>query len=326
MARAIEMQVGDIVISCTNVDRVVFADGAITKGDVIAFYRDIAGLALPELRGRPLTLERFTKGIEAGGFFQKHWQKHFPSWLDHIAVPGKTPVTYPICDTQAGLVYFANQGAIALHVWTSRKAKLDRSGFAGARSTAEGRSGESIEHPDLLVFDLDPPEGRFELARDAARLVRAALDELALPAFVKTTGGKGLHVVTPLDGHATFAEVAALTDAISKRLCARHPDRLTMEFYKKDRGDRLFLDTMRNAPGATFIAAYSLRGRPHAPVSAPVTWEELEDPQLRADSFTLRNLPEVLQRRGDPWRDLRVREGSVATAMRAFSASEKGSG
>jgi bifunctional non-homologous end joining protein LigD len=301
MARAIEMQVGDVVISCTNVDRVVFADGAITKGDVIAFYRDIADFALPELRGRPLTVERFTKGIEAGGFFQKHWQKHFPSWLDHIAVPGKTPVTYPICDTQAGLVYFANQGAIALHVWTSRKANL--------------------AHPDLMVFDLDPPEGRFELAREAARLVRLALDELALPAFVKTTGGKGLHVVTPLDGRATFAEVSALTDAISKRLCARHPDRLTMEFYKKDRGDRLFLDTMRNAPGATFIAPYSLRGRPHAPVSTPVTWYELEDPELRADSFTLRSLPAALQRRGDPWRELRAQEGSVAAAMRAFSGS-----
>ena len=253
MARAIEMQVGDVVISCTNVDRVVFAESGITKGDIIAYYRDIASVALPELRGRPLTLERFTKGIAAGGFFQKHWQKHFPAWLDKIAVPGKTPVTYPICDTQAGLVYFANQGAIALHVWTSRKSHLD--------------------HPDLMVFDLDPPEGRFELARDAARMVRAALDQLELPAFVKTTGGKGLHVVSPLDGQATFAEVAKLTDAICKA-CVQHSDRLTMEFYKKDRGDRLFLDTMRNAPGATFIAPYSLRGRPNAPISTPITWDD----------------------------------------------------
>ena len=301
MPRTLDLRVGDIVIACTNVDRVVFTNTAITKGDVIGYYRDVAELMLPELTGRPLTLERFTKGIEAGGFFQKHWQKHFPAWLDHVEAGGKTRVTYPICDTPAGLVYFANQGAIAMHVWTSRKRDLER--------------------PDVLVFDLDPPEGKFALARQAARLVRDELEALELATFVKTTGGKGLHVVAPLDGASTFAEVNVLADAISKRLCARHRDLLTMEFYKKDRGDRLFLDTMRNAPGATFIAPYSLRGRPNAPVSTPVTWYELEDPELRADNFTLRSLPAVLQRRGDPWRELRAQEGSVAAAMRAFSGS-----
>ena len=292
---------GDIVIPCTNVDRVVFTDTSITKGEVITYYREVADLMLPELRGRPLTLERFTKGIAAGGFFQKHWQKHFPAWLDRVEAGGKTRVIYPICDTLAGVVYFANQGAIALHVWTSRK--------------------HDLEHPDVVVFDLDPPDGRFALARDAALLVRDELTALALPAFVKTTGGKGLHVLAPLDGKATFAEVAALADAICKRLCARHPDRLTMEFYKKDRRDRLFLDTMRNAPGATFVAAYSLRGRAGAPVSAPITWDELDDPAMRADAITLRTLWTWLDRRGDPWRDLRARVGSATAALAAISAS-----
>ena len=293
-----EVLVDDIVIPCTNVDRVVFGDSGITKGDVIAYYRDVAALMLPELRARPLTLERFTKGIEAGGFFQKHWQKHFPSWLDQVEAGGKTRVIYPICDTAAGLVYFANQGAIALHIWTSRKRDLTR--------------------PDMLVFDLDPPDGGFAQARDAARLVRAELEALGLAAYVKTTGGKGLHVVSPLDGTGSFAEVAALTTALNKRLCARHPEQLTVEFYKKDRGTRLFLDTMRNEPGATFVAPYSVRGRAGAPVSAPITWEELDDPELRADGITLRDLRARLDRRGDPWRDLRAREGSAKAALEAL--------
>jgi bifunctional non-homologous end joining protein LigD len=302
MARAIELQIDDVVISCTNVDRVVFDDSSITKGEIISFYRDVSDLMLPELRGRPLTLERFTKGIAAGGFFQKHWQKHYPAWLNRVEAGGKTRVTYPICDTPADLVYFANQGAIALHVWTSRTRDLER--------------------PDVVVFDLDPPDGRFAAAAEAARWVREQLSALALPAFVKTTGGKGLHVVAPLDGTATFGEVSALADGICKRLCARHPDRLTMEFYKKDRGERLFLDTMRNAPGATFVAAYSLRGRPSAPVSAPITWEELEHPDLRSDAITLRTLPAWLDRRGDPWRDLRAHEGSATAALAALSGSD----
>src|SRR5262249_10615831 len=159
--------------------------------------------------------------------------------LDHVEAGGKTRVDYPIVDSPAGLVYLANQGAVEFHVWTSRKDALDR--------------------PDLVVFDLDPPEGGFDLARRTARLLRALFDQLGLPAFVKTTGGKGLHVVAPLDDSATLEEVGRLTTRIAVLLCRRHPDLLTMEFYKKDRGGRLFLDVMRNAIGATIVAPYSLR-------------------------------------------------------------------
>jgi len=174
------------------------------------------------------------------------------------------------------------------------------------------------ERPDVLVFDLDPPQDGFELARTAAQLVRDQLDALALPAFVKTTGSKGLHVVVPLDGRDGFELVARLGHAIAARLCERHPDQLTTEFYKKDRRGRLFLDTMRNAPGATFVAAYSLLGRPNAPVSAPVTWDELD--AVRPDGITLRDLRARLDRRGDPWRELRGRPGSAAAAWSILAA------
>jgi bifunctional non-homologous end joining protein LigD len=290
----VEYRFGDLAIACTNVDRVVFPDDGITKGDLIAYYHAVAAVMVPELRRRPLSIVRYTKGIDQGGFFQKHRQKHYPAWIESVTLGTKTRVDYPLCDSPAALVYFANQGAIELHVWTSR--------------------AETPEHPDLLVFDLDPPEGGFELVRRTALLLRDLLGELELPAFVKTTGGKGLHVVAPLDGRAAFDEVAALGDRISRLLCARHPGELTMEFYKKDRKDRLFLDTMRNALGATIAAAYSVRGRPGAPVSTPIEWSEVEDPALAPGRFTLRDVPRRLDRTGDPWATLRARSGSIERA------------
>jgi bifunctional non-homologous end joining protein LigD len=295
-------EIGDIVIECTNVDRIVFPDDGITKGDLIDYYRDIAEAILPELHDRPLTLERFTKGLAGGGFYQKHAQKHFPNWIERAVLGQKTVVEYPICDSTAALVYFANQGAIALHVWTSRRGVPDR--------------------PDVIVFDLDPPDGRFDLVRRAARILYELLGELGLSAFVKTTGSKGLHVIAPLDGSAAFDAVMTLCNRIARLVCARHPDELTIEFYKKDRKGRLFVDVMRNALGATFVAAYSVRGRRGAPVSAPIAWAEVDDPKLRADAITLRDIRARVER-GDPWAKLRAKEGSVAAAARALDELER---
>jgi len=183
---------------------------------------------------------RYTKGIDRGGFFQKHYQKHFPAWLERVTAGSKTLVEYPIVDTPAGVVYMANQGSIEFHIWTSRRDALDR--------------------PDMLVFDLDPPEGPggFDLVRRAALVLRELVEPLGLPTFAKLTGSKGLHVVAPLDDAAEFDEVGALATRIGALVCRRHPDFLTMEFYKKDRKGRLFVDVMRNAIGATLVAPYSL--------------------------------------------------------------------
>jgi bifunctional non-homologous end joining protein LigD len=296
MLAGVEYRFGDLAIACTNVDRVLFPDDGITKGDVIAYYHAVAEVMMPELRRRPLSVVRFTKGIAQGGFFQKHRQKHYPAWIESVTLGAKTRVDYPLCDSPAALVYFANQGAIEFHIWTSR--------------------AEAPDRPDLFVFDLDPPEGRFDLARRTALTLRDLFGELDLPAFVKTTGGKGLHVVAPLDGRATFDAVAALASRISQRLCAARPADLTVELYKKDRKDRLFLDTMRNAPGATIAAAYSVRGRPGAPVSTPLAWREVEDAALAPGGFTLRDVPRRLDRLGDPWARLRAQPGSIDRAAK----------
>ncbi len=286
-ARGVEYRFGERTVACTHVERVMFPADGITKGELLAYYHDVAPLMVPELRGRPLSVVRYTKGIDQKGFFQKHYQKHFPAWLDQVTAGSKTKVAYPIVDDAAGVVYLANQGSIEFHVWTSRKDAPD-----GA-----------VDRPDVLVFDLDPPDGGFALVRDAARIVHALCDELALPAFVKTTGSKGLHVAVPLDGAARFGEVGALAGRLGQLLCRRHPELLTMEFYKKDRQGRLFVDMMRNAPGATWVAAYSLRGRPGAPLSAPITWDELEA-GARIEDFDLFNMPARIAAVGDLWAPL----------------------
>ncbi len=169
------MEVGGVTVALSHVDRVMFPDAGITKGDVIAYHADVADVILPEVRRRALTIERFTKGIDAGGFMMKHAQKHYPAYIDRVTLGGKTKVTYPVCDTAAGLVYFANQGAITLHVWSSRCDAPDR--------------------PDALNFNLQSPEqrarnGSARVAHLAARRVRGDR-----PARVssKPSGSKGGH-------------------------------------------------------------------------------------------------------------------------------------
>ncbi|MBA2545046.1 MAG: ATP-dependent DNA ligase [Deltaproteobacteria bacterium] len=294
----LEFVFGDITVTCTNVDRVMFPDSGIKKSEVIHYYFQVADFMMPELDQRPLSVERYTKGITTSGFFQKHYQKHYPEWLDKELLGAKTRVVYPILDSTAGLVYLANQGSIAFHIWTSRR--------------------DQPEYPDLLVFDLDPPEGRFDLVRDTALILRELFDELELPTFVKTTGSKGLHVVVPLDGRSSYGEVSQFCNKVAKLLCARHPDKMTQEFYKKDRKGRLFLDTLRNALGATLVAPWSLRGRPGAPISMPIEWDEVEDPELAANGFKLREVGKRIDQRGNPWDKLRANPASLDDADAAL--------
>lgn len=286
---------GDVSVACTNLDRLVFPADGLHKRDVLAYYHDVAPLMLPELRRRPLTIERFTGSIDSGGFYQKHTPRHYPPWIERIELGGKTRVAYPLCDSPAALVYLANQGALTFHVWPSR--------------------ADAPTHPDLLVFDLDPPDDGVALVPPVARLLHEHLDALALPAFVKTSGSRGLHVVVPLDGADDFTTVERLAAAVAARLCARQPDLVTTEFYKADRRGRLFLDILRNTPGATAVAPYSLRPRPGAPVAAPLDWREVDDPALRADGIGLRELRARLDARGCPWAALRAAPASAAAAL-----------
>lgn len=279
-------------VTVTHPEKVLFPDAGITKGELAAYYEAVAPVMLPHLRHRPVTMERFPAGIGRKGFIQKDVSKGYPSWLTRVEVPKKDgTVHHPVVTDARGLVWLANQNCITPHVWPSR--------------------APDLYHPDICVFDLDPPGDRPDAVRSAALALRALLAELGLPCWIKTSGSKGFHIVVPLDGKADFGTVSRFGHQVGALLVRRDPDHLTQEFSKADRGSRIYVDTGRNGYSATFAAAYAVRARPGAPVSAPVTWEEVEQDAVEPRSFTLRTMPARLEAAGDVWRDLRRRGRSL---------------
>jgi len=290
MASQTSIKVGRRSIAVSSLDKLLFpAQGgaeAVTKGELIEYYRQVAPILLRYLKGRPLSLQRYPGGIAEQGFYQKEVPDYFPDWIDRARIEvletGEIQEQV-ICNDPATLVYLANQNTITFHPWLSR--------------------ADRLYYPDKLIFDLDPP-GEFEAARQAAWLLRDLLTELGLRPFVMTTGSRGLHVVAPLDRKADFDAVRDFARDLAVWLVRQHPDTLTVEMRKDEREGRVFLDYLRNAYASTAVAPYAVRARPGAPVATPLAWEELEDPALRSDTYTLRTLPDRLARVGDPWRDL----------------------
>lgn len=275
--------VGEAVI--THPEKILFPADGITKGELASYYETIAPLMLPHIVGRPVTMERYHRGIGAPGFFQKDVSKGFPAWLERAEVPKKGgTVHHPILSDTRSLLWMANQNSITPHVWISRVPDLYR--------------------PDICVFDLDPAEERADDLRQATLQVRDLLRELGLKSWVKTSGSKGFHIVAPLDRQDGYAEVAAFAHQVGSLLVRRDPQRLTQEFAKADRGGRILVDTGRNGYSATFAAAYAVRAKAGAPVSAPCTWDEVESGVAAPRAFTLRNMPERVAAAGDRWADL----------------------
>lgn len=287
---------GRYSIDLSNGEKLMFPADGLTKSDVIDYYRRVADAMLVHLRDRPVVMQRFPDGIDAKGFYHKDAPDYFPEWIHRVPVQKREggTIDHVVCDKAATLVYLANQGCITLHQWLSRTRALD--------------------YPDQLVFDLDPPEGGFDLAVSAARLTRGLLQDLGLQSYVKTTGGKGLHVAVPLDGTANFDEVREFARAGAQVLAGRDPDNLTTEFRISRRRGRLFIDTGRNAYGQHVVAPYSLRPRAGAPVATPVRWDELHE-NLNPSSFTPVEVLERVQGGLDPWSDMR-RDASALTEAR----------
>ena len=281
----------------THPEKVLFPGDGITKGELAAYYEAIAPVMLPHLRRRPITMERFHRGIGAPGFFQKDVSKGFPEWLKRVEVPkhGGT-VHHPIANDTRSLLWLANQNSITIHVWPSR--------------------APNLYHPDICVFDLDPAgDDEPDLLRAAALNLRDLLAELGLPSWIKTTGSKGFHIAVPLDGKSDFGTVARFAHHVGKVLVERDPNHLTQEFAKVDRGGRILVDTGRNGYSATFAATYTVRARPGATVSAPCTWEEIERGEVHPKSFTLRTMPERVAAVGDLWADMLQRKRSLRQAI-----------
>jgi len=281
----------------THPEKLLFPSDGITKGDLAAYYEAVAPVMLPHLRARPVTMERYPAGIGHKGFWQKDVSRGFPAWLERVAVPKKDgTVHHPLITDVRSLLWVANQNTITPHVWVSRAPDLN--------------------HPDVCVFDLDPSrEDRPEVLRAVTLALRDFLDELGLPSWVKTSGSKGFHIVVPLDGSATTADVARFAHRVGTRLVARDPDRLTQEFSKADRAGRILVDTGRNGYSATFAAAYAVRAKPGAPVSAPCTWDEIERGEVAPRTFTVRTMADRVAHVGDIWSDMKRRARSLRRPM-----------
>lgn len=270
-----------------------------TKGDLVDYHRAVARHMLPHLRGRPLMLDRRPDGLDGPAFMQKNTPDSYPDWITRVEV-GKEggTVTHTVCDDTATLLYLVDQASITLHRWLSRAGDVDR--------------------PDRLVFDLDPSGDDFEAVREAARWLGELLDELALPSSLMTTGSRGLHVVVPLDGRQDFDTVREFAREVADTLADAHPDRLTTAARKKDRGDRLYLDVGRNAYAQTAVAPWTVRALPGAPVATPVTWAQLDDPDLHARRWTVENAVE--QAATKPWAGPSRKGRSLAPARRRLAA------
>ncbi|CAG6398779.1 non-homologous end-joining DNA ligase [Streptomyces cocklensis] len=282
--------------------KVLFPADGLTKADVAAYYRTVAPRMVPQLRGRPLMLERHPDGIDGQGFMQKDTPAYVPDWVHRAALPkeGGT-VTYTLCDDTATLVYLAGQACVTLHRFLSR--------------------ADRAEYPDRLVFDLDPPDADFAPVRAAARQVHGLLDELELPSTVMTTGSRGLHVLVALDAKSSVDEVRAFARDAAGLLAARHPRTLTTEPRKAARRGRLYLDMQRNGYGQTSVAPYAVRSLQGAPVAAPLAWDDVDDPEVTARRWTLADADELAA--ADPWRGA-PRPRALGPARRRLDALREG--
>jgi bifunctional non-homologous end joining protein LigD len=294
-------------VELSNTDKVLFPDDGITKGQLIDHYREVAAVMLPHIEDRPLTLHRFPDGIGSDGFYQQRAADYFPDWIKTYeaarAGDDAETIDHVLCNQPDCLVYLANLGTITLHGWLSRAPDLD--------------------HPDRLIFDLDPAGGDFDPVRKAARQVAELMQSLGMNPYAMTTGSRGLHLVAPLRADAGFDAVRALATDMAAWLARQHPDALTVEQRKDKRGGRIYLDVMRNAYGQTGVMPYAVRALPGAPVATPLDLEELGDAELAPRRWHLGNIRRRLGQKGDPWSDIRRHATSTAGARAAIAELEK---
>ncbi len=243
-------------VRASNPDKVIFPAIGATKQDLVDHYERVGAVMVPWVAGRPLTLERYPNGVDSKGFMQKNASTHFPPMIERIEVPKNDGTTvHPVADSVEDLTYLANQGTITFHVWTARTPRLDT--------------------PDQLVLDLDPSTHDLGRTREVAFACRTVLDRFGLDALPVASGSAGFHLWTPLLPHRPYHDVGRALWCLASLVAHHVPDLATVEFLKRDRHGRVFIDWLRNRWGATVAAPYSLRPRPTAPVATPLRWDEV---------------------------------------------------
>ena len=268
----------------------------ITKRDLAHYYERVGRIMVRHVRDRPVAMEAFPGGIGGGGYFMKDRPKHFPEWIPDVRVAKRGgSLRHVLVRETAALVYLAGQNVITPHVWTSR--------------------ADDVRKPDRIVFDLDPSTQRFAEVRAAARATGDLLRGLGLHPHAMVTGSRGIHVTVPIK-RVPFEEAFEFAKAVAIRLADEHPRRLTTEFHKAKRADRIFVDVLRNRYAQHAVPPYAVRARERAPVAAPLHWDELGDRALKPDRWTIASLPERLAADGDAWHGIGGRARAVAPAVR----------
>lgn len=267
----------------TNPAKVLWPESGLTKGDLIAYYQAVAPALLPHLRGRPLVMKPYPNGITGRFYYRQTLPKTAPAWLprwQHTPRVDAVPNQMPLVDDLASLTWLANQAAIEMHPWLSRT--------------------DAPEQPDYVVFDLDVLDAAlFPRALDVALLVRGAVEAQGLTAFPKTTGGDGIHIYVPIRRGPDFEQTRAWALALAESLATANPDLISTVSRTAGRETRVLIDYAQNALGKTTVAPYSVRPRPGAPVSMPLTWEEVSTGRIRPGDFTMLTAPARLAVHGD---------------------------
>jgi bifunctional non-homologous end joining protein LigD len=270
----------------THPEKVLYPEQGLTKLQLAAYYMEVAPWMLPHLEDRPLSLVRCPEGRDKACFYQKHIDPAAAGALGIVPIQeGKKKSQYAVANDLAGLLSLVQMGVLEIHPWGSRR--------------------DALEQPDRLIFDIDPgPNVDWSRVVEAAHLVRKKLISLDLESFVKTTGGKGIHVVAPIDRRSTWEELKTFAKAFVVRLAADRPKEFLTTASKAARDGRIYLDYLRNSRGATAVAPYSTRSRPGATVSAPLEWKELTE-KLRPDQFNVTSMLERVEKlREDPWKPI----------------------
>ncbi len=286
-------------VRLTNLDKPFWPDEGITKGDLIQYYADVAPLLLPHVRSRAMVMKRYPHGAGGEFFFMKRAPVPRPDWIRTCSIEHESGniIDFPVIDDTSSLLWVVNLGCIDLNQWYA--------------------TCDDVDRPDYLHFDLDPGEGAtWERVLECGRIVRDALDTLKMRPVVKTTGSKGLHLYVPIVRDPLQKEVWTFAKALAVELAARHPKLMTAEYRvaKRPKG-RVLVDYNQNAWGRTLASIYSVRPRPRAPVSTPVTWDEI-DKGIRIDDFRIDNVRARFTALGDLWKPLLQKTGR--TDLRKF--------
>jgi len=287
MKRTAEIRCGRRTIEISNPEKVLWPDAGVTKLDLADYYARVAKVMFPHVKDRPMNLHNFPQGVGGKGFFLQDIPDHFPDWIGRVTVPKRGgTVTHAVGREPATLPYLAGQNCITPHLWSSRVDMLDR--------------------PDHMVVDLDPSGGPFHEIRAAARAAGDLLRAKGLHPFAMTTGSRGIHVLVPLRRTAGYDRVRAYARTLAEELVDEHPNKLTLEHRIENRGDRIYVDVLRNAKVHTVAAPYAARPKPGAPVATPLHWDELGDRRLTPDRWSIETLFKRLDAiGGDPWGELR---------------------